>query len=160
VKSIPLTQGYSTVVDDEDFDRLVAMGKWCYSDGYARKRDKTTRKTIKMHQVILGVKYPLEVDHRDQNRLNNTRRNLRPSTRRENQGNSPKRLIGKTSKFKGVSASRGVWRSQIRAGGRNTSIGHYASEIEAAEAYDCAARLHFGEFAATNFGIREGTRTP
>lgn len=138
-------------MDDEDYGMLVAMGKWHYSEGYAQKKDKLTRKTVKMHQVILKLKAPLEVDHRDGDGLNNTRSNLRPATRRENQGNSKKRTG--TSKFKGVSYSsaNAKWRSQIRVNGKNTFLGFYASETEAATAYDAEARTCFGEFAATNF---------
>ena len=106
-----------------------------------------------MHRMILGVTdSSLHVDHRDHNGLNNTRSNIRVGTPRQNSYNQrPKR--GGSSQFKGVSLNkaRSRWVAFIRIDGRNTQLGYFQDEEDAARAYDEAARKHHGEFAYLNF---------
>lgn len=57
-----------------------------------------------------------------------------------------------TSKFRGVSRYRdNCWRVFIRVSGKNVSIGCFSEEIEAAKAYDIAAKIHHGVLAKLNF---------
>jgi hypothetical protein len=58
-----------------------------------------------------------------------------------------------TSGFKGVSFSkhRGVWCAAIKVNYRSRFLGHFHSPVNAAHAYDDAARLFFGDFACLNF---------
>lgn len=49
---------------------------------------------------------------------------------------------------------RKPWRAQITIDGRARSLGQYNTKEEAAQAYDDAAREHFGEFAVVNFPKR------
>lgn len=44
-----------------------------------------------------------------------------------------------------------IWSANIRVNRMLISIGRFATEREAAFAYDAAAIQHFGEFAKTNF---------
>jgi hypothetical protein len=82
--------------------------------------------------------------------------NCRWATRREQMRNTGKRRNAKTSRFKGVSrhSQNGRWVAQICVGdkgpGKPTFLGCFGSESEAADAYDAAARKHFGAFASTN----------
>lgn len=70
-----------------------------------------------------------------------------------------------TSKYKGVCwcEERGKWLAQIRKEGVGYHLGRFDDEIDAAEAYDNAARKLFGEHAFLNFdGIvdrTEGTQS-
>jgi hypothetical protein len=43
------------------------------------------------------------------------------------------------------------WRARIRVNGKRISLGLFKDEIEAAKAYDRAARKYHGEFASLNF---------
>jgi len=43
------------------------------------------------------------------------------------------------------------WKAGISGGGRKICLGPFASEIDAARAYDRGAREHHGEFAFPNF---------
>jgi hypothetical protein len=162
MKRIPLTQGQFALVSDCDYAYL-AQWKWCFSqrtnrrDGYAIRRGSgPTRATIYMHKVIATRKgFSGEVDHRNQNKLDNQRRNLRPATRSQNKGNCGPRSDNQSG-FKGVywDLDRQKWAASIRCNGKTQHLGLFpATKIgnyKAACAYNRAARKHFGRYAALN----------
>jgi hypothetical protein len=93
------------------------------------------------------------VDHRDLDTLNNRPDNLREASRAQNGANCLARSGG-TSPFKGVSwcSTREKWKAQIGNGsGRSRHIGMFASEADAAKAYDLEALKSYGAFARLNF---------
>jgi hypothetical protein len=157
VREIPLTQGYMALVDDEDYDRVsqfkwharvqrhtVYVGRSVYSGG---------RHTVMyLHRFILDAPRGIEVDHTDGDGLNCRRSNLRLADRVLNNGNRAKTVRG-SSPYKGVSlnACSGTWRAKIRFQGTNIGLGFFRDPIDAARAYDAAARMYFGEFARVNF---------
>lgn len=106
-----------------------------------------------MHRLILGLQLgdKRECDHRDGNGLNNQRSNLRVCTRAQN-NRSGRKLRGGTSKYKGVCwhRHRHKWMSYIRLNGKQTFLGYFNLEADAARTYDVAALKYFGEFALTN----------
>ena len=57
------------------------------------------------------------------------------------------------SKYRGVTLEKRInkWQTQIRINGKHKIIGYFNDEIEAAKAYDKAARKHHKEFAVLNF---------
>lgn len=155
MKLIPLTRGQSALVDDEDFEELLKYS-W-----QANKFFRVSRRTpgkrcdkrhyISMHRYIMGVSDPkVQIDHIDGNPLNNQRNNLRIATNSQNQQNRRKHLKC-SSKYKGVSLDkrRGKWSSYIRID-KLKFLGYFHSEIEAAKAYNEAAKKYFGEFAKLN----------
>lgn len=161
MKEIPLSQGKVALVDDEDYDRLAAHNWYASKDGrtyYARRRDGRNGPTRVMHRVILDAEAQIEVDHINGNGLDNRRSNLRPCTRKEN-GRSRRatRKPGQHSAHKGViyNVRAKKWRAYIYPDGRNTHLGYFKDEIDAALAYDAAAVRYFGAFARVNFP-REG----
>lgn len=161
MKLITLSHGYFAEIDDEDFD-LVSMFKWrskikSRTDGtlriYAYRRGPRIggkRKTIFLHRFIMNAQDGTSIDHIDGNPLNNSRMNLRFCTNSENQRNRIAQLG--SSKFKGVNwnSRDSRWVSQIRIDGKRKHLGYFVNEQEAANAYDCAARKYFGEFARPN----------
>lgn len=58
-----------------------------------------------------------------------------------------------TSNFYGVyrRADTGKWRAEINTGGSRKALGTFSSEVEAAEVYDIAAKIHHGVHAVLNF---------
>lgn len=79
---------------------------------------------------------------------------LRPATVSENQAYS--RARHRTSRFKGVSRTEGQarpWRAKFYFGGRAFELGRFATEEEAAVAYDKTAERVAGSFALTNKGL-------
>lgn len=87
-----------------------------------------------------------EIDHKNNNGMDNYFDNLREATHRQNTMN---RVLSScsTTGFKGVSAHQGRFRAYITG----KHIGMFATPEEAAAAYDEKARELFGEFARTNF---------
>lgn len=159
---ITLSRGKEAIVDDTDYEWLIAGPKWsCDAKNYAVRHiyDSTGRRIMeKMHRLIVGAAKGQKVDHEDTNTLNNRRNNLRLATVKLNGANRNKQsnYAGRPtkSKFKGVwyDKKRDKWRATITVNGKLTQIGRYPSEIEAAKAYDNAAEETWGPFARKNFG--------
>ena len=105
-----------------------------------------------LHRFILMAPPGVLVDHANGDGLDCRRSNLRLATNSQNQQNRFIADIEKTSRFKGVhwcdDSKR--WVAQITLDGRSQEIGRFLDEIEAARAYDDAARRLFREFARTN----------
>jgi hypothetical protein len=161
MQEIKLTKGQVAFVDDEDFE-FINQWKWqakspknshCfYATRGVWNKDKKRMDEVSMHRVILkllGSK--MEVDHADRNGLNNQRNNLRIATRSENSANIGCRK-NSTSKYLGVSLrkSNGKWRAEIRKNGKGYRLGEFINEIDAALAYNEAAKTHHGQFANLN----------
>ena len=164
MKIIPLTKGYVAIVDDEDFATL-ATHKWCVSvvaTGnrtlfYAVRRQKGSSKLTLMHRVITHAPEGMEVDHKDGNGLNNVKKNLRMCTRAQNcYHSSPRKIINRASTYKGVSfrsrkqSRHKPWVAQLVLNGKHALYKEYATEHEAAQAYNQAAKKHYGKFAWLN----------
>lgn len=154
-REIPLSRGLVAVVDDEDYDHVMSVGKW-YADParrtfYARKNIwvEGKCKQIKMHKFITGWEY---VDHVNRNGLDNRRANLRRATDAQNARNRSLRSDNTTG-YKGVSFHKAVGRytANISVKGARHYLGLYDDPADAARAYDEAALKWFGTFAHLNF---------
>lgn len=157
MKLIPLTQGKFAMVDDEDY-ALISRFKWRAAWNKRGWRAVTNSINSKGKRGCIGMQRmiipgPEEVDHIDLDGLNNTKSNLRKSTRQQNMGNTRKRLVRTTSQYKGVSQSLSYSKKWQVYCGRSPGnyVGTFSSEIEVAHAYDKAAIKRFGEFARINF---------
>lgn len=157
MKEIPLTQGQVTLVDDEDYEWL-SQWKWHASlrryTWYAERACIVNGKhnRIRMHRTIMDAPDHLLVDHIDRNGLNNTRSNLRLATKSQNMHNQGPSRRNRTG-YKGVSWHQKYrrWFAQIKRNGKRVHLGSFTDPVEAARAYDAAARKLHGEFAWTNF---------
>lgn len=154
MKEIPLTQGRVAHVDDEDYE-LLSRWKWQYARGYAKRTggilDGTLcRKSILMHRVILGAPEHLRVDHINGNRADNCKENLRLCTPEQNKWHVVKRKGN--NKYKGTRLDPdGHWYAYaVGDNGRQAYLGYYASEEEAAIAYNRYAKKRWGEWTSLN----------
>jgi hypothetical protein len=156
MREVSLSRGrFVALVDDEDYERIAAH-PWHLKDGYAVRWTNGNRSArIRMHREVLGLTADQRADHANGDRLDNRKENLRICSPAQNAWNS-RAVLGK--RFKGVQFLNGRWRARIRIAGHLTHIGSFATEIEAALAYDASARRQFGEFACVNFP-NEGERS-
>lgn len=101
-----------------------------------------------MHIEIMGKR---GIDHRDHNGLNNQKSNLRFCTPSENAMNARKNE-NSSSVYKGVCFFNRdkKWLAQIQVNGKPIRLGCFASEVEAAKAYNNKAIELFCEFANLN----------
>lgn len=156
---VALKGGLTLRVDESDAHWVEGRNVYVrYSGRIAYAIIRREGKSQGLHRVIMGAKPGQTVDHIDGNGLNNSRGNLRFCTKSQNAQNLHNLKPGKASKFKGVSAREGYWIAQIKADGRNRVIGSFRTQIEAAQAYDKAARELHGAFATTNasLGLLDG----
>lgn len=148
--------GKFAIVDDEDYEHLNQF-KWHLNEfGYARTGTYKFNKhngAILMHRFILNAPKNMDVDHINHNTLDNRKINLRLCTRSQNLHNSKKRKnVYFSSKYKGVNWQEdiGRWRARIQIEKKPIHLGTFDNEIEAAIAYNNAARKYFGKFAKVN----------
>ena len=149
---IELTQGFITLVDDEDYDNLNNYN-WYYSHGYATRMSKEpNRKIIHMHRVIKNTPPGMETDHINNNGLDNRKCNLRICTRIENIHNSKIRKDN-TSGYRGVTFHKATnkWMSRVQNLKNRIILGYFDTAKEAALEYDKKAKEFHGEFAKLNF---------
>lgn len=153
--------GRFTLVDDGLFDYLSQWGWYCvlhrhtfYACRQQRVYDEkgSHQICIWMHREVLGLGRDISilVDHQDRDGLNNQEHNLRKCTNSQNRRNA-KLQINNTSGYKGVCQDGNWYRARIVVEGKRTSLGYFPDPVDAAKAYDRAAKEHYGEFALLNF---------
>ncbi len=106
-----------------------------------------------MHRVIMQARPGKFIDHINHNGLDNRIANLRHASRTENNWNARKRKGKYSSKYKGVCwfKVKKKWQARIQVNGKGIFLGIFTNEMDAARAYDKAARKYYGEFAYLNF---------
>ncbi|MCX5633335.1 MAG: AP2 domain-containing protein [Phycisphaerae bacterium] len=157
-RRIRLTQGKYAIVDVEDFEKLN-KDKWYLFENknknnfYAVRTEG--RRNIFMHRRIMNAPQGAIVDHINRNGLDNRRTNLRIVNNMQNCWNSERGFYNGASKYKGVRLDKrtGKWYARIRHNGKEINLGSFDTEIEAAIAYDNAAKALCGQFAVLNRDI-------
>jgi hypothetical protein len=149
MKEIPLTQGKTALVDDEDFEYLNQF-KWCVltqnDRNYAHRtppRVNGYTTTIKMHSIIINTPKGMDTDHINGNGLDNRKENLRVATRRENLQNQKihrqGHIIGVTKKNK---LKTNPFMAQITFNGKRIFLGYYPTPENANRVYNLACWLY------------------
>jgi hypothetical protein len=111
-------------------------------------------KSISMHRVIMNNPKGLVVDHINGNTLDNRKENLRICSFVQNIYNQKKHKGKRHSKYKGVTFRKELkskpWEAFIYANRKSKRLGYFATEIEAAKAYNEIALKTYGKFAKLN----------
>jgi hypothetical protein len=158
-RRIYIGEGLYTIVDPDIYYRLGHLRWSVCGDGrkdYAARIDRKFRygrtKTIFLHREIMNAPKGILVDHSNGESLDNRRDNLRLATHSQNMQNRRKRK-NTTSRYAGVyfEKRRKKWTANININKKKIWLGRFDDEIEAAKAYDEAARKYHGEFARLNF---------
>lgn len=154
MKTIVLSKGFTSTIDDEDFGR-VSKFKWTYKGGYAMRSygPKNDRKYMYLHRFLLNaLDLDAHVDHINGNRLDNRRSNLRIASLKENLRNRNHSVIAKSG-LRGVYYSKEYskrnkpWYSRIRLdSGKDRHLGYFETAEEAGKVFDKAAKEIYGEF--------------
>lgn len=142
--------GKFAIVDDEDYIVVVERRWYLHAKGYACIT--VAGKTLPLHRLLMQAKPGQLVDHKNLDRLDNRRCNLRFATWRNNLKNSAKRGA---HRYKGVYFDRqkNTWHVKIRHEDTYISIGRFKDEYDAAYVYDQVAIQLRGEWAYTNLPI-------
>lgn len=159
MKTLPLTQGKVTLVDDDVYEWAKDFN-WCACKMGHRFcvvrniRALNGKKVLSyLHREIMKPDKGLDIHHIDGDSCNNQRKNLTITTRSQNLQGFQRPKKGKTSKFRGVRKRSDcqIWEARVWLASKQVYSAHFKSEEEAARAYDRAAWKFFGKFAQFNF---------
>lgn len=134
MKLIPLTNSIKPAfVDDEDYDKVKIYSFNLSANGYPRTNLVT--KTMCLHNFILGPSPPgMTPDHKNRNKLDNRRENLKFSTGAEQKKNRGI-LKSNTSGVTNVRFNKatGNYVVRVRKGGKRVHLGYFPT-LERAKA--------------------------
>lgn len=137
MKIIKLTKNKKAIIDDADFEQ-VSKNKWSFHHmGYAVRG----KPQISMHRFIMNAKKGQFIDHKNHNKLDNRKNNLRFCTHSENIHNS--------LRDDGVHwrENRKAWIVRMRVDGKSKYIGYFKKLDDAKKARKEASIKYFGSFS-------------
>ena len=140
------------LLDAEDLSLLAGYHWYITKEGYVETGVKGVPYRY-LHRLVLKATKGQMVDHINGNRADNRKNNLRLCNKSTNAMNMSKIKPSKYSKYRGVTYNKRNkrWTMQITKNYKMVASGAFSTEVEAAKAYDVAAKQHFGEFANPNF---------
>lgn len=149
VPGIPLRRRDGSIVyalvDPCDFVAVNDFRWHLSAQGYVKRETGTAgqgKKSFYLHREILGLAPddPRQVDHKNRNRLDNRRSNLRAVTAAENAQNRGHQ----TGRFRGVARAThgGTWLARVQIKGVVHYLGRFATEDEAGHAAAAFRREH------------------
>ncbi len=144
---IALQDGTVALIDEDDFDR-VNQYTWTVRSSDCLISSTINGKSVQLSRFIMEVTdSKLQVDHKNHDRRDNRKQNLRICTPAQNLYNTrPYNKLG----IKGVYERAGKYRVYITINGKKTYLGKTDTKRNAASIYNSAASLFYGEFAYLN----------
>lgn len=138
------------VIDADDAE-WAGQWRWYLDNGYAARKEwgRNGSQGFLLHRELFGLipNDGLEVDHKDRNRLNDRRSNLRIVPKNSQPQNLPS-FCGTSSQYRGVTWDkvREKWIAAVVVQGKRRFLGRFTDEAEAATVAQ-AARLEFLPYA-------------
>lgn len=141
--------GIEFLIDTVDLNLILSYGWYVQSDGYIRGFENG--KHFLLHRKLMNAKENEFIDHKNGNRLDNRRSNLRFCTESQNAQNA-KLPSNNTTGVKGITTKRHkngeLWYyAYIGYNGKRIFLGEYRSLTEAKEARKNAEVKYYGEFS-------------
>jgi hypothetical protein len=142
-------------VDPEDYERLNKHYWYLmkFKNTEYAVRIENGFNIIHMHREIMQPPKGMIVHHLNHDGRDNRKANLRIVTYKQNAVNNKPKADNCTSKYKGVywHKQRKKWAVSLKHHRKKIYIGLFTDEIEAAKAYDSAARKYHDQYAYLNF---------
>ncbi|MFT8313202.1 MAG: AP2 domain-containing protein [Clostridium sp.] len=145
------TKGEEIIIDSEDFNKIKDYTWRVNNNGYAITEfteSVNKIKMIQMHRLINNTPANKITDHKNGNRLDNRKTNLRDCNYSENARNC-KTPSTSSSGIAGVQYAKREkrWRARIYTDGKEISLGYYETKEEAILARMNGEQEYFGEFS-------------
>ncbi len=145
------------LVDDEDLERVLAIGRPWYisTGGYVKADTRRTRakigKQTYLHRLIMDAQQNEVVDHINRDPKDNRKSNLRIGNHSENCLNRGAQSNSKSG-HKGISWDEADrrWKVYATKDGKRTYLGGYKTLEEAIEGYNLKIESVHGEWAVKN----------
>lgn len=120
------------MIDSKNLEKVLSHRWRLSSNGYAMT-DLEAGKVLLMHQLILGFKEGVEIDHEEQDKLDNREAKLRFLTHSQNLHNS-KLPVTNTSGYKNVywTKRNRKWRARIKIREQSYHLGYFDNAEDAA----------------------------
>jgi len=153
---LPLSQGKYAQVDSDCREEIWNSKWYCGAGGYVRRHAKNNSNASLAHCVLElptkgSSRNGTEIDHKNHDKLDNLRSNLRSCSTLQNRQSKRKTVRVCSSTFKGVHRRpSGRWLARLRTQGEDYLLGTFENEEDAARAYNEAAKKYFGEFEQLN----------
>lgn len=145
--NIPLTKGYTAIIDDADY--AVTKYPWYIQINGGNLYARSTTYGM-LHNFLMKPSAGFFVDHIDGNGLNCQRYNMRIGTKSQNNANRIRNVVN-PSGYRGVIAHHGKWKAYCYFKDRTIYGGVYDTPEEAALARDKLAKQYHGKFARLNY---------
>lgn len=132
---------YKIIIDSEDFDKVSKYNWWIKGNNYVytQTSGRKNRTSTYLHRLIMNTKKGEEVDHINQNPLDNRKSNLRNCTRSQNNMNK--------QGVRGIDFNKNRWRSRIKINGKEVGSKLFKTYEEALGYRKLLEVKYFKEFA-------------
>lgn len=130
VKIHTTNQVVMAMVDDDSYDDVCGMSWYLDKDGYPRHSTRLNGrpKSYALHRYVMGVEIPdIIVDHRNHNKLDCQRDNLRIT---DIKGNSRNKICRSSSGRTGVHWDKrhNMWQASITVDGKKIHLGWFSKD--------------------------------